>query len=455
MEKIVYIILPNQLFKEHPCLKHKTDIFLVEDPRYFLDFKFHKQKLVFHRASMLMYKKFLEEKGLVVHYYEWDRNWLDDTNKYKKVYIVRPFDHVLEKKLPPNIIFEESPAFLGGTLKKSKKYLMGRFYQQQRRRLNILMENTTPVGGQWSFDALNRKPLKKDLIPPKHINFSENQYVQEAIVYVEKHFPDNPGSIDEFIYPISHADADACLDDFIKHRLLFFGDYQDALSADYPYLYHSLLSPLLNSGLLTPKEVLNKILKAPVPINSLEGFIRQLIGWREFILQIYLLEGDKQRSSNFFNHTKKIPGNFYNANTDIEPVDHILKKIWNSAYAHHIERLMVLGNYMLLSEYKPEEIYSWFMEMFIDSYDWVMVPNVYGMSQYADGGLMSTKPYISSSHYILKMSNYSKGSWCKIWDQLFWSFIEKNQKTLTKNPRMALLVKQLQKKYIEKATNHS
>lgn len=446
MEKIVYIILPNQLFEEHPCFKRKADIFLVEEPRYFSDFKFHKQKLVFHRASMLMYKKFLEEKGFFVYYYDWNKKWLDDANKYEKIYMVRPFDHVLEKKLTQNIIFEDSPAFLGGTLKKSKKYLMARFYQQQRKRFNILIDKNDPIGGKWSFDFLNRKPLKKGLVPPEHIDFSKNKYVQEAITYVKNNFPDNPGALDQFIYPISHADALVCLDNFIKKKLLFFGDYQDALSTDYPYLYHSLLSPLLNSGLLTPKEVLKKTLNAAVPINSLEGFIRQIIGWREFILQIYLLEGEVQRSSNFFNHTKKIPCDFYNADTRIEPIDHILKKIEMSAYAHHIERLMVLGNYMLLSEYNPNEIYSWFMEMFIDSYDWVMVPNVYGMSQYADGGLMSTKPYISSSNYILKMSNYSKGNWCKIWDNLFWSFIKKHEKNFSKNPRMSLLVKQLQKK---------
>jgi deoxyribodipyrimidine photolyase-related protein len=450
MERIVYIILPNQLFKKHPCLDRKADIFLVEEPRYFSDFKFHKQKLIFHRASMRMYKEYLEEKGFIVHYYPWNKKWVDDTNKYEKIYMVKPFDHILETKLPPNIIFEESPAFLGGALKKSKKYLMARFYQQQRKRLNILMDGESPVGGQWSFDSFNRKPLKKGLIPPSHLNFSENKYVEEAIIYVQKHFPDNPGSVEQFIYPINHADADACLDNFIKDKLVFFGDYQDALSTDYPYLYHSLLSPLLNSGLLTPKEVLTKVLKANVPINSLEGFIRQLIGWREFILQIYLLEGDKQRSSNFFNHTKKVPQNFYHGNTGIEPIDHVVKKILDSAYAHHIERLMVLGNYMLLSEYDPDEIYSWFMEMFIDSYDWVMVPNIYGMSQYADGGLMSTKPYISGSNYILKMSNYSKGSWCKVWDELFWSFIEKHEKTLAKNPRMFLLLKQLQKKRMHK-----
>lgn len=446
MKRIVYIVLPNQLFKKHPCLSRTAEIFLVEEPRYFTDFKFHKQKLVFHRASMRAYKEFLEEKGFTVHYYPWNKHWLDDANKYKEIYMVKPFDHVLEKKLPANIIFEESPAFLGGTLKKSKKYLMARFYQQQRKRLNVLMDGADPVGGQWSFDSFNRKPLKKGLIPPQHNNLPKSEHVEEAITYVEKHFADNPGNVDDFIYPINHTTADKCLDNFIKNKLLFFGDYQDALSTDYPYMYHSLLSPLLNSGLLTPHEVLRKVLKAAVPINSLEGFIRQLIGWREFILQIYLLEGETQRSSNFFNHTKKIPKHFYNGDTGIEPIDHVIKKVLNSGYAHHIERLMVLGNYMLLSEYNPDQIYSWFMEMFIDSYDWVMVPNIYGMSQYADGGLMSTKPYISGSNYILKMSDYSKGSWCSVWDELFWSFIEKHEKTLAKNPRMLLLIKQLKRK---------
>jgi deoxyribodipyrimidine photolyase-related protein len=168
--------------------------------------------------------------------------------------------------------------------------------------------------------------------------------------------------------------------------------------------------------------------------------LRQIIGWREFIRGVYIAVGNKERTRNFWNFNRKIPNSFYNGDTGIEPIDDTIKKINNSAYANHIERLMIIGNFMLLCEFEPNEVYKWFMEMFIDSYDWVMVPNVYGMSQFSDSGMMSTKPYISSSNYILKMSNYKKGDWCKIWDSLFWNFMDKQRDFFIKNPRMRMLV---------------
>jgi deoxyribodipyrimidine photolyase-related protein len=168
--------------------------------------------------------------------------------------------------------------------------------------------------------------------------------------------------------------------------------------------------------------------------------LRQIIGWREFIRGVYIAVGNKERTRNFWNFNRKIPNSFYNGDTGIEPIDDTIKKINNSGYANHIERLMIIGNFMLLCEFEPNEVYKWFMEMFIDSYDWVMVPNVYGMSQFSDSGMMSTKPYISSSNYILKMSNYKKGNWCKIWDSLFWNFMDKQRDFFIKNPRMRMLV---------------
>ena len=180
-------------------------------------------------------------------------------------------------------------------------------------------------------------------------------------------------------------------------------------------------------------------------MNSCEGFIRQIIGWREFIRGVYIAVGSKERVKNFWNFKRKIPSSFYSGDTGIEPIDDTIKKINESAYANHIERLMIIGNFMLLCEFDPDEVYRWFMEMFIDSYDWVMVPNVYGMSQFSDAGMMSTKPYISSSNYILKMSNYKKGDWCKIWDSLFWNFMDKQRRFFVKNPRMRMLISSFDK----------
>jgi deoxyribodipyrimidine photolyase-related protein len=214
---------------------------------------------------------------------------------------------------------------------------------------------------------------------------------------------------------------------------------------------------LLNTGLLDINFILDKTIvfynKNDIPLNSCEGFFRQIIGWREFIRGIYTVKGSEERTKNFWGFKRKIPKSFYDASTGILPVDDSIRKILKTGYAHHIERLMILGNFMLLCEFDPDEVYRWFMEMFIDSYDWVMVPNVYGMSQFADGGLMSTKPYISGSSYILKMSNYKKGEWSGIWDSLFWNFIDNHRDFFDKNPRMRMLVRNFDKMDIGKRTN--
>ena len=200
------------------------------------------------------------------------------------------------------------------------------------------------------------------------------------------------------------------------------------------------------------KEVL--LYKEIYPINSIEGFIRQIIGWREFIRGVYFAKGSQERTTNFFGFKRKIPNSFYYGNTNIPPIDITIKKLLKTSYNHHIERLMVLGNFMLLCEFDPDEVYKWFMELYIDSYDWVMVPNIYGMSQFSDGGLMSTKPYVSSSNYLIKMSDYSKGDWQKIWDGLYWRFIYKQKDLFNKNIRMRFILNILDRMSEEKLKNH-
>ena len=215
---------------------------------------------------------------------------------------------------------------------------------------------------------------------------------------------------------------------------------------------------MINSGLLTPSYVVNELndyaTKKNIPINSYEGIIRQIIGWREFIRGVYVSKGNIERTKNYWGFTKKMPDSFYTASTGIKPVDDSINKVNDNAYLHHIERLMVIGNFMFLCDINPDDVYKWFMELFIDSYDWVMVPNVYGMSQFADGGLMSTKPYISSSNYIMKMSDYKKGEWQKIWDGLYWRFIHKNQSFFTSNPRLSMMVRTLNKMSTDKLNYH-
>jgi deoxyribodipyrimidine photolyase-related protein len=244
----------------------------------------------------------------------------------------------------------------------------------------------------------------------------------------------------------------------LQNRFEKFGIYEDAIVANESVLHHSVLSPMLNIGLLVPQQIIHRTIeistKKQIPLNSLEGFIRQIMGWREFIKIVYEREGIKQRTKNYWNFKRKIPKSFWEGTTGIAPIDITIKKILANGYCHHIERLMVLGNFMLLCEFDPDEVYQWFMEMFIDAYDWVMVPNVYGMTQFADGGLMTTKPYISGSNYLMKMSDYEKGEWQQVWDGLFWRFMHEHRSFFLSNPRIGMLVHTFDKMSDEKKQVH-
>ena len=249
-------------------------------------------------------------------------------------------------------------------------------------------------------------------------------------------------------------DAENHLEVFLSERISQFGTYEDAMVENTNFLFHSCISPLLNLGLLTPQYVIKRTTdisnKLSIPLNSLEGFLRQVIGWREFIRGIYQAKSEVQEAKNFWNHNKSLSKSWYEGTTGIEPLDDCIKTTLSDGYIHHIPRLMILSNLMNLCEVHPKSIYQWFMEMYIDSSEWVMVPNVYGMSQFADGGIMSTKPYISGSSYIIKMSDYKKGDWSKIWDALFWNFINNHKDFFRKNPRMRMLVSNFEKMDFEK-----
>lgn len=469
------LIFPHQLFAAHPALKQRIDFaVLTEDPLFFGDqpypCHFHRQKLVLHRASMKHYAQYLEERSVEVLYKE----YAGGASKLEKIFgdlkskdvetlhCVEVVDFILEKRLQRlsdqyqiKIHWHQTPGFINSksenqTYRSSKKrWFMADFYQWQRKRLGILIDaEQKPIGGQWSFDDENRKRLPKkmipNLIPP---NFpEESTWVQEANRYVDKNFPRALGKSHPFYYPIDHASALRWLEEFLAHKLNSFGSYEDTIVEDQNWLYHSVLTPMLNIGLLTPKQVvdatLDYSLKQNVPLNSLEGFLRQIIGWREFMRATYEDLGVTMRTANYWQHQNKIPNSFYTGTTSIKPIDNTIKRILETGYCHHIERLMVLGGFMFLCEFEPDQIYTWFMEMFVDSYDWVMVPNVYAMSQNADGGLITTKPYFSGSSYISKMSHYDRTeSWGETWDALYWRWILKHADDLRKNPRWAMMVK--------------
>ena len=336
---------------------------------------------------------------------------------------------------------------------------MAGFYAAQRMRLGILVSDVgRPTGGKWSLDAENRKRLPANIALPATPAAADNEFTAEARGYVEARFPANPGDVRNTLYPVTHADARRWLQEFIEHRLERFGDYEDAISRSHGILFHSVLTPMLNTGLLTPREVVDSVLAHAqdhaVPLNSLEGFLRQIIGWREFVRGTYEFKGRSQRIGNYWDHHRPLPSSFWTAATGIEPVDTVIKRILATGYVHHIERLMILANFMLLCEFTPDDVYRWFMEMFIDAYDWVMVPNVYGMGLHADGGMMMTKPYISSSSYILRMSDFARGPWCAVWDGLFWRFIAKHRVFFAANPRLGVMVRNLDRMDVGKLQAH-
>lgn len=468
------LVFPHQLFAHHPALRLDTEVWLIEDPLWFgtdprWPLAVHRQRLVLYRAAMKAYAKRLGSQGYTVRYLEFHQTppWPQGPGK---LYLADPLDDLLSRRLAtlarsqglecvvypsPNQL---SPAeFVRSQCHGKRKPFMARFYQAQRQRMGLLLEpDGSPTGGKWSFDVDNRLRLPNGYQPPPPPRTPVNAEVEEAIRYVEQHFPNHPGKLDDFRWPVTHHDAEAWLDAFIAQRLEHFGAYEDAISTRHAFLHHSAITPALNIGLLDPAQVVERVLaKADVvPLNSLEGFVRQVIGWREFIMALYLGRGHTLRTSNFWKFTRPMPRSFYDASTGIPPVDRVIRQLLETGYCHHIERLMVLGNFMLLCRIHPDEVYRWFMELFIDATDWVMVPNVYGMSQFADGGTFTTKPYLSGSNYLLKMSDEARGPWCDVWDGLYWTFIADHQDFFRSNPRLSMMAVMWDRMSPEKQAAH-
>ena len=455
------LLFPHQLYWPNPALAKDREAWLVEDELFFGQVDFHPLKRILHRASMKAYQARLEDNGYTVRYIEHaahvSLSELLQTPSVDEWHVADPNDYLLEKRLDqsgkkwrrypsPGFLLERETAVQD--LQAKDRYHQTDFYMRQRRRHQILLDaNGKPTGGQWTFDGQNRKKLPKGIEPPPPWMPDDNAFVTEARQYVAANYGQSTSG--SFPWPVTHADAERVLLDFVQNRLHAFGDYQDALDPERPFLYHALLTPALNCGLLTPRQIVDAVLDRhadePVPLNALEGFLRQIIGWREYLRGIYLLEGVTQRNGNFWGFEAGLPPAFARGETGFPPVDDALRKVKRFAYAHHIERLMVLGNVLLLAEVHPDAAYRWFMAQFIDAYDWVMVPNVYGMSQYADGGLITTKPYLSGSNYIRKQSHYPKGDWCAEWDALFWRFIWTNHAVFLANPRMAMMARLAEK----------
>ena len=479
--KTAALIFPHQLFKHHPVLGEKPEkVFFVEDTLFFHDQQYpmlmHRQKIAFHRETGDSFTDHLNKK-IAVETVRWTskKSPLPSLFKtlasegFEKIVVCDVHDFSLHqrvntaaKKNKLEMVWLNTPMFLNSKdenhdyRSSKKRWFMKDFYQWQRRRFDVLMDGAEPVGGQWSFDEENRKKLPKKLLPelPQLPKIRTNPTRQAAVAFANQQFAKNPGAADNTYYPATHTAAARWLDTFLEQRFEHFGPYEDAIVENQNWLYHSVLTPMLNTGLLTPRQVLDKTVDAAdvykTPIASVEGFVRQIIGWREFMRATYDDLGVAMRTTNHWNHTRPMPQAFYTASTGIDPVDNAIGRVLDTGYCHHIERLMVLGGFMFLCEIDPNEIYRWFMEMFIDSYDWVMVPNVYAMSQHADGGAITTKPYFSGSNYVIKMSHYKKGEWSVIWDALFWRWILNNKEKLAGNHRWSMMCKNAERMDVQK-----
>lgn len=444
-------------------------VFIVEESLFFGDSRyplnFHRQKLAYHLASMEAFERQLSKRVEIERVQATGSPDMLDllarqliADGVERVQVVEVHDFELHRRLQQacekhRLTLETlpTPAFLN-TVEENREYRAGRkrwfmadFYQWQRQRFDILMDDEEPEGGQWSFDEQNRRKVPASAIAslPTLPMKQKSRRILNACGEVDDRFDNPRGRFEQWLYPTTHRGARRWLERFCEERFRDFGVYEDAMVHGESFLHHSVLTPMLNVGLITPREVIDTVLEArhefDVPLNSVEGFIRQIIGWREFMRATYDDLGVTMRNGNHWNHHNPLPDGFYTAQTGIAPLDDCLSRVLDTAYCHHIERLMLIGGFLFLCEVEPDAIYRWFMEMFIDAYDWVMVPNVYAMSQNADGGSITTKPYFSGSNYILKMSNHQRGSWCETWDGLYWRWIWKHRQHLRKNPRWAMM----------------
>ena len=452
---INYYILPNQLYIMNHVNKilkkykgNKINIILWEHPHFFgttktNNYKFNKKKLMLHRASMRYYfEKFLNPKLS----YEYDMSYIEFNEKhlmkkdknilnvaYDPVDVIHNFNNNIDDMFEsPNFFLTKSDLQEYRQFKEPTKgfrFTVG-FYVFGKKKINHLVDVK-------STDKLNRKPISKSNIS-KNIHVSvinkrtKDTYVNEAAIYVNKHFPDNYGITDDFNYPYNHDTSNRWLREFIKYKFEKFGSYQDAMIKDNYALFHSVLSSSLNIGLLNPCDVLKAIkkVKTRIPINSYEGYVRQLF-WREYQRYCYI-HAPFIREKTHFDLENNLSKKWYDGTLNVEPVDNCVKRAFDTGYLHHIERLMIIGNYMMLNNINPEDGYKWFMEFSIDSYNWVMYQNVYDMVFCNSGGKTTTKPYITKSNYILQMSNYEKGEWTKEWDNKYDLFLENNCKKLLK-----------------------
>jgi deoxyribodipyrimidine photolyase-related protein len=368
--------------------------------------------------------------------------------------------HALPITLHEDPHFLLTPADFSAWAAGRKELVMEHFYRMMRKKLGVLLDpDGQPEGGAWNFDAENRKPFRGDRasLPPRLVH-PPDTITQEVLHLVANRLPDLPGSLDDFTWPVTRERALAELRDFVRNRLRSFGDYQDAMVTGAPWLHHSLLSPAMNLKLLDPREIVQLAVEAlrrgVAPLNAVEGFVRQVIGWREFIRGVYWHEGPAYGARNALGQRRSLPVLYWTGETEMRCLRESVGEVLRHGYGHHIQRLMVTGNFAMMAGVDPREVSDWYLGMYVDAVDWVTLPNTLGMSQHADGGVVGTKPYAASGRYISRMGDYCGG--CRFdpggrvgdeacpFTTFYWDFLIRHQATFAGNRRMALPLKHVQ-----------
>ncbi len=453
----------------------RTVVLMIESLAHARRLPFHKRKLVLIFAAMRGFADDLRSAGWTVDYYEERDNDEAPLAEHVARYGPRRIRTMMQSEFGVDArlraladvhecAFEttEHANFVSTAAeferlfaRGQKRVTMETFYRKMRVKTGILMDGDVPAGGAWNFDAENRRPPKRGMRFPPEPHVPLGNHASDAIALVEKRFANNPGEIGNFDVPVTRAGALAYADDFFRNRLADFGPYEDAMLAGEARLYHSRLSAAINVGLLHPLELCERAERAyragAVPLASAEGFVRQLIGWREFVWQSYWRTMPEYRTRNALGADLPLPAFYIDGETDMACQRDAHRTVRELGWAHHIVRLMVLGNFALLAGVEPQTVTDWFWYMFVDGYDWVMVPNVIGMTLHADGGLIGTKPYAASANYIDKMSDYcggcpydrrkTTGDAACPYNALYWDFIARNERRFASNPRMALVVR--------------
>ena len=453
---------------------HKDLVLFYEGMKEFTHVKHHKKKIAFLISARRHFARELQAKGVKVHYIELDASpdaqTFEDAlgtviQEYgiKKVIVTKPsewhsYQEVLgwAKLLNIPVEIREGDHFLcpEGEFQEwaqgRKSLTMEYFYREMRKKYDLLMDGKDPIGGEWNYDQENRKPLKGGMTPPKHYIAETDSLTKEVIALVRETFPSHFGDLDPFYFAVNRTEALKVLDQFIAQRLEYFGTYQDAMVQGEAWMYHSHLSFYLNCGLIFPMECIEKAIEAlhqeKAPLNSVEGFVRQILGWREYVRGIYWLKMPGYKKENFLAAKRSLPQFFWTGKTKMNCLKQCITETKAHAYAHHIQRLMVLGNFTLLAGIDPQEVNEWYWIVYADAYEWVELPNVSGMILYADGGLLASKPYAASGAYINRMSNYCKECDYKVkeksgpqacpFNYLYWDFLIRNREKLEKNPRL-------------------